>query len=97
MLRENEHFRKIAELFNKYNATSKEIMDAGEILLSYLYKGKGTEDPDKLSYNMFYEKLAKSKSQVEPQMSLPTSDAAKWFTMFYSMRRKIVYNVDVIT
>ena len=35
MLRENEHFRKNAEIFNQYNATSKEIRESEKILLSY--------------------------------------------------------------
>ena len=38
--------------------------------------GKGTEDFNKMRYNMFCEKLA--TSQVEPQMLPPTSDAAKY-------------------
>ena len=65
MLRENEHIRKNAEIFNKDNATSKEIMVAEETLLSYLYKGKGTEDLNKMRYSIFCEKLATSKSQVD--------------------------------
>ena len=88
MLKENEHFRKIAQILKKYNATSTEVMEAGEILLSYLYKGKGTEDIDKLSYNVFCEKLATLKSQVESQMSPPASDAPKYHSLrvYYQIR-----------
>ena len=64
MLKENEHFRKNARKFNKDNSTSKEIMEAGEILLSH---GEGTEDLNKMRYNMFCEKLVTLKSQLEPQ------------------------------
>ena len=53
-------------------------MESGEILSSYLYKGKGMEDIDKMIYSMFCRKLATSKSQAEPQMLPPTSDAAKY-------------------
>ena len=63
-------------------------MEAGEILLSHLYKGKGTEDLNKMRYNMFCEKLVTLKSQVEPQMLLPTSDAAKYHSLrvYYQIR-----------
>ena len=87
MLKENEHFRKNARKFNKDNSTSKEIMEAGEILLSHLYKGKGTEDLNKMRY-MFCEKFVTLKSQVEPQMLPPTSDAAKYHSLrvYYQIR-----------
>ena len=80
-VRENEHFRKNADIFNKENATSKEIMEAGEILVLYLYQGKGMEDLDRIRYNIFCDKLATSKSQVEPQMLPPNSDAAKYHSL----------------
>ena len=88
MFKENEHFRKNARKFNKDNSTSKEIMEAGEILLSHPYKGKGTEDLNKMRYNMFCEKLVTLKSQVEPQMLPPTSDAAKYHNLrvYYQIR-----------
>ena len=78
MLTESEHFRKYAEILSKDNATSKEIIEAREILFMYLYKGKGTEDLDKMRYNTLCETLATSKSNVEPEMLPPTSDAAKY-------------------
>ena len=85
MLKENEHFRKNARKFNEDNSTSKEIMEAGEILLSH---GEGTEDLNKMRYNMFCEKLVTLKSQLEPQMLPPTSDAAKYHSLrvYYQIR-----------
>ena len=79
---------KFIKILEYEDELSKEIIEAGEILLSYLYNGKGTEDLDKLRYNMFCEKLATSKCQVELHMLLPFSDVAKYHSLrvFHQIR-----------
>lgn len=68
---------KQAQIFSRV-ATKEEIISAGETSLVILYSGKEDQPLDKLRYNIFCEKVAKSTSFVQPHTLPPTSAAAKY-------------------
>ena len=80
--RENNHFRSHAEVFNLPSASIEEISAAGEQVLVTMYNGKPGESLDFIRYKSFCEKVATSKSHIQPQTLPPTSAAAK----FHSLR-----------
>ena len=74
----NVDFQQLADLFTKEGAAKKDIIDAGEKALVYIYNGKKGEGIDVLRYKRFCEKVAKSRTFVEPQTLPPTSAATQY-------------------
>ena len=81
-LKKYRDFCSHAEVFNLPSASIEEISAAGEQVLVTMHNGKPGESLDFIQYKSFCEKVATSKSHIQPQTLPPTSAAAK----FHSLR-----------
>ena len=78
----NDSFSRQARIFLDENATTDDVIKAGENALLLLYNGNIGEGLNSQRYRRFHEKISSNASAVELHRSPPTSNAAK----FHSLR-----------
>jgi hypothetical protein len=74
-------FARQAEVFMDSNASTDDVIEAGNNVLVSLYNGEKDENLDHLRLRRFYEKTACSTAAVEPRTLPPTSAAAKYHSL----------------
>ena len=82
LLKNDENFNVLAEVFNRRFVTPEEVATAEERALVNLYTGsKRTDTLDQLRLQKFSQKVSSSISCVQPQQLPPTSVAAKYHSL----------------
>ena len=77
----NEIFRRKCEVFRKKNARPDDIINAGEVMLSIMFKGYQDESLDYLRYKIFSHKVTSTKTYIKPEQLPPTSSSAKYHSL----------------
>ena len=82
LLKNDENFNVLAEVFNRRFVSPEEVATVGERALVNLYTGsKRTDTLDQLRLQKFSQKVSSSISCVQPQQLPPTSAAAKYHSL----------------
>ena len=79
---QDTQFQKQAEFFNDEDATTSDIIAAGETSLVSLYNSRSNKSLDSLRYSRFCQKITTGTSFVQPECLPPTSAA----TVYHSLR-----------